>query len=303
MLTPKQAIDTLRAAYQPPPGYRSVHAKGAFYAGTFAATEEAAALCRAGHFSGPEVPILVRWSNGSGTPSWPDGKADIRGMAVRFSTSAGDTDLLGQTSPRFPTDDPGVFVKLAQPSVHQWKMPFFMARHPATIAPLLAGMRGGALPKPASYAEIPYYPIHAYGWRDTAGELSWVRYQLRPVDTVKDRLPQTYTGPDRLREEMSARLQRGPVAFDLHVQIAGDGDDPHSATSVWKNDRDIIAGRITVTEPAEDPEQGTNVVVFDPTRIIDGLELSNDPILRFRALAYAESVKRRQGVARASGSA
>ncbi|HEV7191716.1 MAG TPA: catalase [Jatrophihabitantaceae bacterium] len=296
MVTPKQAIDTLRAAYQPPPGYRSAHAKGVFYAGTFAAAREAAALCRAAHLSGAEVPVLVRWSNGSGTPSWPDGKPDIRGMAIRFRTSAGDTDLLAQTSPRFPTDDPGVFVKMAQPSVHQWKMPFFMARHPATIAPLVAGMRGGALPKPASYAEIPYYPIHAYGWRNAAGDLTWVRYQLRPVGTLADRLPETYSGTDRLRDEMAARLERGPVAFDLHVQVAGDGDDPHSATSVWKNDRDFIAGRISVTELAKDPEQGNDVVVFDPTRIIDGIELSNDPILRFRPLAYAESVKLRQRV-------
>jgi catalase len=53
-----------------------------------------------------------------------------------------------------------------------------------------------------------------------------------------------------------------------------------------------------VTAPVADPEQGDEVVVFDPTRIIDGLELSDDPILRYRPLAYAESVKRRQGVAR-----
>ena len=298
MLTPKQAIDTLRAAYQPPPGYRSAHAKGAFYSGTFVATPEATALCRAEHLSGAEVPVLVRWSNGSGTPLWPDGKADIRGMAVRFSTPSGDTDLLCQTSPRFPTDDPAVFVKMAEASVHPWKMPLFMARHPATIAPLLGGMRGGALPKPVSYAEIPYYPIHAYGWRDAAGDRTWVRYQLRPVATDADRLPRTFTGPDRLRQEIVARLERGPVVFEVYVQVAADGDDPHSAVSVWKGTRDFVAGRLTVSKPAEDPEQGDDVVVFDPTRVIEGIELSDDPILRYRPLAYAESVKRRQGVAR-----
>jgi catalase len=33
--------------------------------------------------------------------------------------------------------------------------------------------------------------------------------------------------------------------------------------------------------------------VFDPTHVVDGIELSDDPILHYRALAYAESVQRR----------
>jgi catalase len=295
MLTPAEAIDQLRAPFDPPPGYRSAHAKGAFYAGTFVATPEAAALCRAEHLGGTEVPLLVRWSNGAGTTRYPDGKADIRGMALKFRPGAGDTDLLGQTSPRFPTDDPAVFVAMAEPAVHQWKLPLYMARHPSTIAPLLAGMRGGALPSPVSYAEIPYYPIHAYGWLDANGDRTWVRYVFRPLATDADRLPQEFSGPDRLRDEIVARLARGPVEFDLHVQVAGAADDPHSSVSVWKDPRDFVAGRITVTEPVADPEADGSVVVFDPTRVIDGIELSDDPILRFRGEAYGESVSRRQG--------
>ena len=33
--------------------------------------------------------------------------------------------------------------------------------------------------------------------------------------------------------------------------------------------------------------------VFDPTRVVDGIELSDDPILRYRPGAYSESVSRR----------
>lgn len=233
MISPEQAIDQLSAPFTPPPGYRAAHAKGAFYEGTFTATPEATALCRAQHLDGTATPVLVRWSNGAGTSVWPDGKPDIRGMALKFHTSAGDTDLLCQTSPRFPTDDPAVFVQMAEPAVHQWKLPLFMARHPRTIRPLLEGMRRDALPKPVSYAEIPYFPIHAYGWRDADDRRRWVRYEMHPIATEADRLPETFSGPDRLRDEIVARLGRGPVEFDLHVQLAGEGDDPHSAVSVW----------------------------------------------------------------------
>jgi catalase len=118
---------------------------------------------------------------------------------------------------------------------------------------------------------------------------------MHPVAVPADRLEQEFSGPDRLRAEIVARLARGPVEFDLHVQVAGAGDDPHSAVSVWDHPRDFVAGRVSVTTPVEDPEQGDQVVVFDPTRNIDGLELSDDPILRYRPAAYAESVRRRQG--------
>ena len=43
----------------------------------------------------------------------------------------------------------------------------------------------------------------------------------------------------------------------------------------------------------DDPEESGGPVVFDPTRVVDGIELSDDPILRYRAGAYSESVARR----------
>jgi catalase len=180
MLTPAEAIDRLRAPFKPPPGYRSAHAKGAFYEGTFVATPQAAELCRAEHFGGTEVPVLVRWSNAAGTPRDPDSKPDIHGMALKFRPGAGDTDLLGQTSPRFPTDDPEVFVDMVEPSVQLWKLPLFLARHPGTVPSVVAGLRHG-VKAPVSYAEVSYYPIHAYGWLDAKGDRTWVRYVFRPV--------------------------------------------------------------------------------------------------------------------------
>jgi len=37
------------------------------------------------------------------------------------------------------------------------------------------------------------------------------------------------------------------------------------------------------------------VLVFDPSRVTDGIEGSEDPVLRFRPEAYSESIKRRTG--------
>ena len=38
MLDPEEAINRLRAAFRGPDGFRTLHAKGGFYTGTFTAT-------------------------------------------------------------------------------------------------------------------------------------------------------------------------------------------------------------------------------------------------------------------------
>ena len=114
-LSPQQAIDRLRAAFSGPPGHRTLHAKGRFYTGTFTATPEATALCRAGHFDGQPHEVTVRWSNAAGKPSARTRSRTSAAWPVKFRLPDGSaTDLLGQTSPRFPTDDPEVFVALTE---------------------------------------------------------------------------------------------------------------------------------------------------------------------------------------------
>jgi len=294
--SPKQAIDRLRGAFGGPAGHRTLHAKGRFYTGTFTATPEATALCRAGHLDGRPHEVTVRWSNAAGT-SRADAKPGIRGMAVKFRLDDGSaTDLLGQTSPRFPTDDPEVFVAMTEATEKPLTLPLFLATHPGVVPTVLASVRAGAVGSPASYAEVTFYPIHAYGWLDTDGNRTWVRYTFRATATKDERLTDEFTGRDRLFDEMAARLERGPVTHEVWVQVAGEGHDPHRATSVWKGARELLAGRIEVTQPVDDPEGGpmsTTPTVFDPGRVVDGIELSDDPILQYRPGAYTESVARR----------
>ncbi len=296
MLSPERAIDRLRAAFGGPDGHRTLHAKGRFYTGTFTATPEATELCRAGHLDGQPHEVTVRWSNAAGKPR-SDARPDVRGMAVKFRLPDGSaTDLLGQTSPRFPTNDPAKFVALTEATEKPQTLPVFLARHPRVARRILMTATSGSIAVPVSFAEVTFYPIHAYGWLAEDGTRTWVRYIFRPVAGRSDRLEATFTGREQLGEEMAARLERGPVTHEVWVQVAGPDHDPHRATSVWKGCRELLAGHIEVTAELPDPEGGPSSAtptVFDPTRVVDGIELSDDPILRYRRGAYTESVARR----------
>jgi catalase len=293
MLEPEKMIDGIKAVFGDHAGYRTLHAKGAFYKGTFTATPAATALCRAGHLQGDLVPVRVRWSNGTGRVGLPDKAQDVRGMALSFRLPDGTaTDILGQTAPRFNVRTPEAFLELVQAAANPLRLPLFLARHPDSIPAVLAGMRAKALVSPYSYAEVTYYPVHAYKWIAADGTESWVRYRLTPQAGREGRTGGEFTGPDRLREEILARLAADPVRYTLEVQVAGAGDDPHDPMSVWRSGF-FDAGTIEVTGPDPEREQDGEVVVFDPTRVVDGIELSADPILRYRAGAYSESVSRR----------
>ncbi|MFL6158024.1 MAG: catalase [Marmoricola sp.] len=291
MIEPEQAIDQVNEIFGKHPGHRALHAKGAFYAGTFTATPAAAALSRAGHLQGDPVPIRVRWSNGGGNPTVSDKAPDVRGMAVSFRLPDGTaTDLLGQTAPRFPVRTPEAFLAMARAVAKPYLMPLFLARHRDAFPALLATIRSRATVPPYSYAEVTYYPVHAYRWVAADGTGTWVRYRLVPLDGhVRSG---EFTGPDRLRAEITARLADGQVNYRLEAQIAQPDEDPDDPMVVGAGDW-FDAGTLEITGPDPDRETDGEVVVFDPTRVVDGIELSNDPILRYRPAAYSASVARR----------
>jgi len=99
---------------------------------------------------------------------------------------------------------------------------------------------------------------------------------------------------DYLAVELADRLGHGPAVFDLEVQMAGADDSIDDPTATWPDDRERIAlGRLEIHALAYDREVDGDVLVFDPTRVPDGIVLPDDPILHARHGAYSVSVARR----------
>jgi catalase len=296
-VTPPEAIDVTNQLYGRHPGFRALHAKGILCQGTFTPTPEAEQLTRAPHMqAGQSFPATIRYSNGPGKPDSADYAPDPHGLAVKlYLPGDSRTDIVTQTVPRFPVRTPEAFVDLLRAQLAPiWRMPLFLIRHPETIRALPDTRRG--LRPPKSFATCTFYGLHAFRFVDGQGQSRYVRYTFVP-EAGDERISPAEAkrlGRDYLHEEIQERLKTGPVRYTLELQIAQAGDPVDDPSAVWPQDRvRVSAATLEVTGLETEREKGGDVLVFDPTRVTDGIELSDDPVLHFRSQAYRESVARR----------
>ena len=98
---------------------------------------------------------------------------------------------------------------------------------------------------------------------------------------------------DALAENLRASVEKGPVKFRLLVQLAAADDPTTDATKIWPDDRPTVElGEIAITK-ALDTKALENGLLFMPTSLTDGIDVSDDPLLNVRAESYAKSFGRR----------
>ncbi len=286
------------------PGYRAVHAKGTVCKGTFTPTPEASRLSRAPHLQGEPVEATIRFSNASGDPATTDANPIAgRGMAVKFHLPGGEaTDIVSVPLVVFFARNPEDFLEMTRaripdPETGQpdpEKLGAYLAAHPESGIALQKG-----LPKIApttSFATSDYRALHAFALVDADGEKHWGRYTWEPEDGTEyltDEQRETIS-PDYLQEEIRERLGSGVARFTLEFTLAGDDDPLGDPTVEWEGEREVVElGELEVIEVVEDAESPDNPLVFDPMRLIDGIEPSEDKILAVRPKAYDVSIERR----------
>lgn len=282
-------------------GFRFMHAKGIVTSGTFTPTAEARTLSRAAHFSGPPVPVTVRFSNAPGVPANMDNNpgSGPRGMAIRF-TLPGEafTDIVSISHNGFVVgtgDDFLAFLKAAAASGPQ-------APHPTPIEaffgshPRAAKFATEVQVRPKSYATVAYFGNNAFVFVDGSGKKQVVRYQIVPVAGVVnlDSAVAAKASSNYLQEEIQRRLAHGPVEFRLYAQLPNAGDPTNDGSMVWPDDRKrVLLGsiRLSKVEPNQDELQRS--LAFNPTFLTNGIELSDDPLVPLRSAVYALSVAHR----------
>ncbi|MGA7869342.1 MAG: catalase family peroxidase [Candidatus Binatus sp.] len=292
----------MRTLAGPHPGFRPVHAKGIVCSGTFRASAGARAVSRALHLQGQAVPTVVRFSNSSGDPDVHDGIPNARALAVKFQLPDGkNADILALHIEGFPARTPDEFLaflraQLPDPATGKPApdaVPRFLESHPATRDFIECLMRK---PVPASYGRASYYAEHAFKFTAADGTSRFGRYRWIPE------AGEAYLSPDDastrstnfLREELESRLRNGPVVFRLLLQLAGQGDPTDDVSALWPTDRPLVElGRLEVTGLSPISVADERRLVFDPTNLTDGIDLSADPILLARSAAYSISYDHR----------
>ncbi|MEO7145386.1 MAG: catalase family peroxidase [Bryobacteraceae bacterium] len=303
--TDEQLVDTLQAIFGKHPGFRPAHAKGIVCEGMFNASAAAGAISRAPHLAGGAVPVTVRFSNGSGVPTLPDGdpNSSPRGMALRFHLPNGvATDIVAHSVNGFPAATPGEFLEFLRalaasgPEVTKpAPIDVFLANHPRARA-----FAQAPKPAPASFATESYFGVNAFRFVNRDANARYGRYQIRPIageqhlsaDAAAVR-PANF-----LFDELAQRFTSGPVRFRLSVQLAEDGDPVSDPSQPWPDSRaQVELGSIAITGAVTDSDAAQRSLLFDPLHLVDGIEPSDDPVLRARPEIYGISFSRRNPTA------
>jgi catalase len=297
----ERAVDAISAVSGAHPGHRAAHAKGTLCRATFEAADAARSLTRAAHMQGSPVEATVRFSNGGGDPGIPDRAREGRGMAVKFYLpGGGTTDMVALSLPCFFVRTPEDFIEFTEarrldPETGEpdmQKVGAWFGEHPEAGPAIQAAL---AAQPPDSYTTVAYNGIHTFRWVNEDGQGGHVRYRWEPeagersisAEDARER------GPDYLQEDIAGRSGAG---FRLWLTLAEEGDPLDDPTALWPEERERVeVGRLELAGPDERRERGDDVLVFDPMRVTDGIEPSDDPILHFRPRAYAVSVERRSG--------
>jgi catalase len=300
----EQVVDAINDVSGAHADHRAAHARGTLCGGRYTATPDAARLTRAAHMQGDPVRATIRFSNGGGDPGIPDYATEGRGMAVKLYLADGArTDMVALSLPVFFARTPEDFLEFTRarkpdPETGQPDMErigAWFAAHPEAGPAIQAAV---SAPPPASYATCAYNGIHSFRWLNDAGEERFVRFRWEPEAGIETLSPDDARarGATYLQEEIAASAAAG-AAFRLVVTLAEAGDPVDDPTAAWPEEREqVVVGTLELTGPEEEREREGDVLVFDPTRVVDGIELSDDPILRFRRHAYAVSVERRSGL-------
>jgi catalase len=294
--------DALEGAYGRHKGKRRNHTKGFGATGYFVGTREAAQLSRSALFGGDTLEVVARFSIAGGDPSASDSERSPRGMALEFRLKNGALQHMTMLhTPMFFARTPSTFLDKflalakdvqtgkADPSA----LHAYMQQHPDNAAQYHFLETNNP---PASYANSAFYGIHTFRFVDHAGKTTNVRWRFVPEDGERS-LSDAQVAQDQhdfLEAAFRDRVKQGPVRWEMIVTIGEPGDPEDDPTVLWPaGRREIKAGTLALTSFAPDQAAGAYTINFDPMHVADGIEPTDDPILRFRSPSYAISHSRR----------
>jgi len=297
---------------------RVVHARGSGAYGYFEVAHDMSAYTKAKVFNGvgTRSETFVRFSTVAGGRGSPEAVRDPRGFAVKFYTTEGNYDLVGNDTPIFFIRDPLKFPDF----IHSQKPdPFTNRQEPENVWDFfshspeathmftwLFGDRG----IPASYRQMDGFGSHTFAWTNAQGQQFFVKYHFKTdqgIATLTSEQAAALAGanPESHNSDLLEAIERRDYpSWTLKVQVmpfaeaANYAINPFDLTKVWPHgDYPLIeVGKLVLDRNADNYFADVEQSAFDPANFVPGIGPSPDKMLQGRLFAYGDAHRYRLGI-------
>ena len=300
---------------------RIVHARGSGAHGYFELTKSLSKYTTAKVLSevGVKTEVFVRFSTVAGGAGSVDTPRDVRGFAVKFYTSQGNWDLVGNNIPVFFIQDAIKFPDL----IHSVKMEAdrgfpqaasahdtfwdFIGLMPESMHMIMWVMSDRTIPR--SLRMIEGFGVHTFRLVDARGESTFVKFHWRPKLGLQstcwdEALKLQGADNDYHRRDLHDAIANGDFPeWELGVQTFTQAQADSFPFDVLDATKLIpeelvpveIVGRMVLDRNPDNFFAETEQVAFLPTNVPPGIDFSNDPLLQGRLFSYLDTQLSRLG--------
>ncbi|HYO86653.1 MAG TPA: catalase [Dermatophilaceae bacterium] len=295
---------------------RKPHAKGSGAFGTFTVTHNVSRYTKAAVLQpGATTRALARFSTVAGELGSADTWRDVRGFALRFYTTEGNWDMVGNNTPVFFVRDPMKFPhfirsqkRLPDSGLRDNQMQWDFWSHTPESAhqvTYLMGDRG----LPRTWRHMNGYGSHTYMWVNAAGDRFWVKFHFHTQQGVQNLSGSDATriagedGDFHRRDLFNSIADGDYPSWKLSVQVMPYEEaksyrfNPFDLTKVWPHsDYPLIeVGTLTLNENPANHFAQIEQASFAPSNVVPGIGFSPDKMLLARVFSYADAHRARIG--------
>nr|WP_295659020.1 catalase [Polymorphobacter sp.] len=300
---------------------RVVHARGLAAHGVFRLSDSLADFTTAAVLSDTalETPVFVRFSTVAGNRGSFDLARDVRGFAVKFYTTEGNWDIVGNNIPVFFIQDAIKFPDLVHAVKEEPDRGFpqaqsahdtfwdWIACSPEAMHMVMWQMSDRTLPR--SVRTMQGFGVHTFRLVNAEGKSNFVKFHWTPKQGMQsviwdEAVKINGADPDFHRRDLYNAIEMGDFPqWDLGVQLfteeeAASFDFDHlDATKVIPEEIIPVrnVGTMTLNRNPTNVFSETEQVAFCTQNILPGIDFSDDPLLHGRNFSYLDTQLSRLG--------